>query len=39
MKLIVSVSCALLVDRFGRRKLFLTSTSGMVLCFVCWTIT
>ena len=39
MKLIVSVSAALLVDRIGRRKLFLTATSGMVLCFVCWTIT
>lgn len=39
MKLIVSVTSALVVDRFGRRKLFLTSTSGMVLMFVLWTIT
>ena len=39
MKLIVSVSAALVVDRFGRRRLFLIATAGMVLMFVCWTIT
>jgi len=38
LSLIVSVSCAFLVDRVGRRPLFLTSTSGMVLMFMCWTI-
>lgn len=36
--LIVSVSCALLCDRVGRRPLFLASTLGMLLCFIGWTI-
>lgn len=39
MKLIVSIAAALVVDRFGRRKLFLTATTGMMSCFVLWTIT
>lgn len=39
LSLIVSVSAALVVDRFGRRPLFLTATVGMLLSFVCWTIT
>lgn len=38
LALIVSVSCAFLVDRVGRRPLFLASTTGMVLCFMAWTI-
>lgn len=29
---------ALLIDRTGRRFLWLTSTGGMCICFVCWTI-
>lgn len=39
LALIVSVSCAFLVDRVGRRPLFLVSTSGMVAMFLAWTIT
>ena len=38
VSLLVSVSCAFLIDRVGRRKLFLVATSGMLICFVCWTI-
>ncbi|CZR60860.1 related to hexose transporter protein [Phialocephala subalpina] len=38
LSLLVSVGCAFLVDRVGRRPLFLASTSGMVLMFVAWTI-
>ncbi|KAF2758416.1 general substrate transporter [Pseudovirgaria hyperparasitica] len=38
LSLIVSVSCALLVDRIGRRPLFLAATSGMLATFVVWTI-
>ncbi|KAK2017533.1 lactose permease [Colletotrichum eremochloae] len=29
---------AMMVDRIGRRKLFLTSTGGMLVCYVVWTI-
>jgi len=36
--LIVSVSCAFLVDKVGRRPMFLIATSGMLLMFVLWTI-
>jgi hypothetical protein len=39
LDLIVTISAALSVDRFGRRPLFLTSVFGMVGSFVCWTIT
>ncbi|POR36715.1 Lactose permease [Tolypocladium paradoxum] len=39
MDLCISVGAALSVDRVGRRPLFLTAISGMVLSFVCWTIT
>ncbi|CAG7942943.1 unnamed protein product [Penicillium salamii] len=38
LSLIVSLSCAFFVDRFGRRLLFLVSTVGMVLMFLAWTI-
>ncbi|KAK3046115.1 hypothetical protein LTR09_012377 [Extremus antarcticus] len=38
LSLIVSVSAALTIDRFGRRRLFLVATSGMVVMFICWTI-
>jgi len=38
LSLIVSVSCAFLVDRVGRRPLFLVATSGMFLMFLIWTI-
>ena len=39
LSLIVSVGCAFLVDRVGRRPLFLAATTGMVLMFMAWTIT
>jgi len=39
LSLIVSVSCAFLVDRVGRRPLFLTATTGMCLMFLAWCIT
>lgn len=39
LSLIVSVGCAFLVDRVGRRPLFLTATTGMCLMFLAWTIT
>ncbi|KAF1954857.1 general substrate transporter [Byssothecium circinans] len=35
----VSVYSATLIDKVGRRPLFLTATAGMVTSFVCWTIT
>ncbi|KAF2195989.1 general substrate transporter [Delitschia confertaspora ATCC 74209] len=38
LSLIVSVSCALLVDRVGRRPLFITATASMCIIFVLWTI-
>ncbi|KAF2742201.1 general substrate transporter [Sporormia fimetaria CBS 119925] len=38
LSLIVSVSCALLVDRVGRRPLFLAATASMCATFVIWTI-
>ncbi|KAI2617328.1 sugar transporter-like protein [Hypomontagnella submonticulosa] len=38
LDLIVTILAALNVDRFGRRPLFLISTSGMVVSFVSWTI-
>ncbi|KAK1687365.1 sugar transporter [Colletotrichum godetiae] len=38
LSLIVSVSFSLSIDRFGRRPLFLTATTGMVLMYMGWTI-
>ena len=38
LSLIVSISCALLCDRIGRRPLFLAATGGMLLCFMAATI-
>ncbi|EGY14210.1 Lactose permease like protein [Verticillium longisporum] len=34
-----AIAAALTVDYFGRRPLFLVSITGMVVNFVCWTIT
>jgi MFS family permease len=39
LSLIVSISMATLIDRFGRRTMFLTSTSGMFGVFIFWTLT
>ncbi|OAG03352.1 general substrate transporter [Paraphaeosphaeria sporulosa] len=38
MSLIVSVSCSLLVDRVGRRPLFIAATASMCTCFIVWTV-
>jgi len=38
LSLIVSVSCALLIDRVGRRPLFIAATASMMVVFVIWTI-
>ncbi|KAK8197835.1 general substrate transporter [Phyllosticta capitalensis] len=34
----VAVGSCFVVDRIGRRKLFLGSTAGMLVCFVVWTV-
>lgn len=39
LDLVVTIGAALNVDRFGRRPLFLISTTGMVVSFACWTAT
>ena len=39
LDLIVTITAALNVDRFGRRPLFLVSTCGMVFSMACWTVT
>ncbi|KAI0133789.1 general substrate transporter [Xylariales sp. AK1849] len=36
--LIITITAAMNVDRFGRRPLFLASAGGMCFAFVCWTI-
>ncbi|KAH8809249.1 general substrate transporter [Xylogone sp. PMI_703] len=38
LSLIVSISAAFMVDRVGRRPLFLVSMGGMVISFVIWTV-
>jgi MFS family permease len=38
LDLIVTVSFAMLIDRVGRRPLFLTATAGMLVFFMCMTI-
>jgi len=37
LALIVSISAAFMIDRAGRRPLFLISVSGMVVSFILWT--
>lgn len=39
LQLGVSLYAATLIDKVGRRKLFLIATSGMVVNFICWTVT
>lgn len=39
LSLIVSVTMALLVDKVGRRPMFLAATGGMFVTFVFWTLT
>ena len=39
LSLIVSISMALCVDKFGRRPLFLIATGGMFGTFIFWTLT
>ncbi|KAL1837584.1 hypothetical protein VTJ49DRAFT_3625 [Mycothermus thermophilus] len=34
---LVAIGASFLVDRVGRRKLFIASTSGMLLAFILWT--
>jgi MFS family permease len=38
MSLFVSIFCAMLIDRVGRRPLFLLATLGMLISFIIWTI-
>lgn len=37
--LLVALYAATFIDKVGRRPLFLTATAGMVVSFICWTIT
>jgi hypothetical protein len=34
---IIGIAASLVVDRFGRRKLFLFASSGMLIVFSVWT--
>ncbi len=36
--MVTAVSITFFVDKFGRRKLFLTSTGGMLVSFIAWTV-
>ncbi|KAF7586128.1 hypothetical protein BBP40_009424 [Aspergillus hancockii] len=38
LNLIVALTMCFFVDKIGRRKLFLTSTAGMLVAFIVWTI-
>ncbi|KAK4187747.1 general substrate transporter [Podospora australis] len=38
LDLIITITAALNIDRFGRRPLFLVAMVGMVISFLCWTI-
>ncbi|KAE8150902.1 general substrate transporter [Aspergillus avenaceus] len=38
LNLIVALGMCFFVDKIGRRKLFLTSTAGMLVAFIVWTI-
>ena len=38
MSLFISVGCAFLIDRVGRRPLFLIATASMLVCLIAWTI-
>lgn len=38
LSLIVSISCAMLVDKVGRRPLFISATASMCVVFILWTI-
>lgn len=35
---ITSIIAALLIERVGRRRLFLTATAGMCITYMCWTV-
>ncbi|KAI0155046.1 general substrate transporter [Xylariaceae sp. FL1272] len=39
LSLLVSLTMASLVDKFGRRPMFLTATAGMFVVFIFWTLT
>ncbi|KAK4194171.1 general substrate transporter [Triangularia verruculosa] len=39
LDLIITITAALNVDRWGRRPMFLVAMVGMVISFLCWTIT
>ncbi|KAI8635503.1 general substrate transporter [Xylariaceae sp. FL1651] len=39
LSLIISITMATLIDKFGRRVMFLTATGGMFVVFIFWTLT